>query len=88
MCSTQRAAVILKKSPFTFTHQLLSNYNATSIVSSLYMSSDGLKHCMALNNGRLLFFEIASDATTITEMFLDTNKPINSMIPEKPLTSL
>ena len=88
MASTQRVAAILKIAPYTFTSQLITNYNAASIISSLYMSNDGLKHCIALNNGRLLLFEISSDATTITEMYYDLNKTINSMIPEKPLTSL
>ena len=88
MTSTQRVAVVLKVAPYTFTSQLITNYNAASIISSLYMSKDGLKHCVALNNGRLLFFEISSDATTITEMHYDLSKSINSMIPEKPLTSL
>ena len=88
MTSTQIVAVVLKVAPYTFTSQLITNYNAASIISSLYMSKDGLKHCVALNNGRLLFFEISSDATTITEMHYDLSKSINSMIPEKPLTSL
>lgn len=88
MASTKRVAAVLKKSPYTFTSQLITNYNAASIVSSLYMSKDGLKHCVALNNGILLFFEISSDVTTITEMYYDLTKSINSMIPEKPLISL